>query len=468
MPSGGINCAGRLDLPGNKGVSVHAGPGRSGRPAGLRGPSTTTQDVRTALTAVIVAVALARGVSQGAVTTPPLPFAGLTSAADPTGTSSCREMRQLRPGEMDPVSAARDLAPQTSQPSSVRWARPDRVRDDGELDRWCRGVGPAVVHRPSDPSSYQVPSPPRQRGARNTADPARATPDGLTVVAWNTHVGGGDLDRLIRNLRSGGLTGSPSRHFVLLLQEVYRAGDVVPETADGEVRHAGRIGPDHEDRRSGGVDEVARRHGLHLFYAPSMRNGAVGELGSGPSEDRGNAILSTLPLSELEAVELPVRKQRRVIVAATLSWLGPDGSERRLRVASVHLDHVSSWRRLHRSLGADRAEDVRLLLDTFRGEDRIVVGGDFNSWFGGRREEGIRLMRTHFPRPHDPPDGATLGYRLPLVNSLVDHLFFRVPQEWAATYAVVPDRYGSDHRPLVGWVGPGAPPWESVGLGVGE
>ena len=45
-----------------------------------------------------------------------------------------------------------------------------------------------------------------------------------------------------------------------------------------------------------------------------MRNGRPPQT----DEDRGNAILSTEPLADLTAIELPFEQQRRVAVAATL------------------------------------------------------------------------------------------------------------------------------------------------------
>ena len=63
------------------------------------------------------------------------------------------------------------------------------------------------------------------------------------------------------------------------------------------------------------IVEVADALGLNLRYVPSMRNGA-------DRSDRGNAILSDLPLSHAWAFELPLVLQRRVPVAATLLLAG--------------------------------------------------------------------------------------------------------------------------------------------------
>ena len=74
-------------------------------------------------------------------------------------------------------------------------------------------------------------------------------------------------------------------------------------------RRCGSEGARRLVRSAQPVDVVAfaREAGLSLFYLPSMRNGLGAEDGK---EDRGNAILSTLPLTELRALELPFVRQR--------------------------------------------------------------------------------------------------------------------------------------------------------------
>ena len=56
-----------------------------------------------------------------------------------------------------------------------------------------------------------------------------------------------------------------------------------------------------------------------------------------PAEDRGNAILSTLPLTEPVAVELPGERQRRVVIIAKAASIS---------LAVVHLDALGGTRRL--------------------------------------------------------------------------------------------------------------------------
>ena len=58
------------------------------------------------------------------------------------------------------------------------------------------------------------------------------------------------------------------------------------------------------------VRDIAEQFGLSVAYVPSMRNGPATALSE--REDRGNAILSTEPLLDVRAIELPFGKQRRV------------------------------------------------------------------------------------------------------------------------------------------------------------
>src|SRR5690606_23359321 len=203
---------------------------------------------------------------------------------------------------------------------------------------------------------------------------------------WNIHVGGGDLVRLVADLRAGRLTGGQEvRHFVLLLQEVHRADPFLPSAPPGStvparVEEAPPSGP----RRD--VVETARRLGLALVYVPSMRNGE--------REDRGNAILSTLPLHDLRAIELPYEAQRRVAVAATLGGLTGGGAPWRLQVASAHLDTRSTGGRAWATVGMGRRRQALALADALRGDLPTLVAGDLNTWSLAFLEGALPLLRS--------------------------------------------------------------------------
>ncbi len=295
-----------------------------------------------------------------------------------------------------------------------------------ELEAWCKGVGPAAAYIPPSLSSSSLPS-------------------DLAVVSWNVHAGGGDIDALVRDLREGRLDGQPTEFIVLLLQEAFRSGPLVPADPGSEARSPDRIAEGPELRQPRSIDQVARRTGLHLLYVPSMRNGKVGD----PAEDRGNAILSSTPLEDWEAVELPLERQRRVAVSARMA-LGPGGEGPiTVRIVNLHFDARSPWRRFYRSFGTWRAEQARAMVRRFADDPVVILGGDLNTWFGGRHERAVQVLEGAFPQSGRQLRMATLSSPWILPDLVLDHLFFRLPEGWSASYRIIEDRYGSDHRPVL-------------------
>jgi endonuclease/exonuclease/phosphatase family metal-dependent hydrolase len=171
-----------------------------------------------------------------------------------------------------------------------------------------------------------------------------------------------------------------------------------------------------------------------------MRNGLDADA---PAEDRGNAILSTLPLLAPTALELPFVRQRRVAAFAMLGGLG-DGAP--LWVASVHLDHLVGANRLW-AFGAAgaRSRQARAIAAVLEPQGPFVVGGDFNTWLG-IDEPALREMTRISGQPAQSRD-ATYA-----TGAVLDFLFFRTPGLPRVPYQRAADRYGSDHYPLVGWI----------------
>ena len=323
---------------------------------------------------------------------------------------------------VQPLPACR-VAAGVGQPdpaAAITWSVPVEPRD--VLDGWCAATGPPVVLPAAAPSQLTA------------FDPI----DELVVVSWNLHVGGADLDGLVRRLRAGAFTaGRPVTRFVLLVQEAYRAGPAVPLPAPG-MRFPGAIRPRRQAAGRGIVDD-ARRLGLALYYVPAMRNGAPGET----DEDRGNAILSTEPLTDLAAIELPFERQRRVAAVATVHLRGWVGLPRAIRLASVHLENTASVRRLRVLAQEPRRRQAQALLAMMPREAPILVGGDFNTWFG-------YADRTYKTMAAAVPDiGAT--DRRPTFAGLLrlDHVFSRLPDGWTATATRLAERFGSDHYPIL-------------------
>src|SRR2546423_3874977 len=202
------------------------------------------------------------------------------------------------------------------QRASVVWIGPDDRRDRDALSKWCATLGP-VVYEPTPRSEREHPI------------------DRLAIVSWNTHVGAGDLDRVIAAVRGGSFTGGERLDdVVLLLQEMYRHGDAVPGGSALRSVIPSRIADAMHSRHEHDAWQFAHERGFAVLYAPSMRNGLLAD----DPEDRGNAILSTLPLSSPAVIELPLEHQRRVVAVATITGRTSRDSAWRIRLADVHLD----------------------------------------------------------------------------------------------------------------------------------
>jgi endonuclease/exonuclease/phosphatase family metal-dependent hydrolase len=322
-------------------------------------------------------------------------------------------------GNRAPTSAALEPTCAASNGAGVHWARTAPAREIESLNRWCAGVGP----------------PSRVAAGSSQADPTGP----LAIVSWNTHVGGGDLDAFVDALRSSRLTGgTPVANFVLLLQEAYRADGPVPAELPRGARWASA---EQRSTRNGKArDEIlaaARRLHLNVVYVPSMRNGPPVTA----REDRGNAIVSTLPLTDVTAVELPLERQRRVAIEATVTLRPARGAAVALRLVTVHLTNMVMhhlW--VFSEPGRDR--QARALARVLPHDGPLVIGGDFNTWFGVRDAayrdlaRGMRRADVNDPRPTFGP-------------MRLDHLLFRLPQGWRTTVRRASSRYGSDHYPLV-------------------
>jgi len=330
----------------------------------------------------------------------------------------------LLTGPREAPGACRETASGDAK-ASVRWVTAEE--DASALDAWCAAVGGVVLAGP------------RMPGAQ--AGSAAA----LTVVSWNVRGGAGELEHLLRELRAGELSsGRPVEHFALLLQEAVRVGAAVPEAVGPGARSARAVGAPTDPSRS--IQAVAARAGLFVFYAPSMRNGVKYR------EDRGNAILSTLPLSDPVAIELPYERQRRIAVSARVSIPSGDAGHTSLRLVSAHLDNTSRGIRFWRSFGAGRARQAHALLEALDGEEAVALGADLNTWFGQSDEEAIIILRGRFALPARLPDAATYSPPYGLPQRQTDYLLLRLPDTWEASYRVAPDRQNSDHAPLVGWL----------------
>jgi endonuclease/exonuclease/phosphatase family metal-dependent hydrolase len=311
------------------------------------------------------------------------------------------------------------LLPRHAADDGLTWLAPAASKDLRSLDRWRQSVGPALVVNKSSPAV--------DRAVRQ-----------LIVVSWNIAVGSADVVAFLRDLRERSGADVP---VVLLLQEAYRESADVPVALGSDARFASRLGSsDGPDPHREDIATIAETTGLNVYYAPSMRNGSP--LSS--AEDRGNAILSSAPLTDLTAIELPFERQRRVAIAATVAGVSANGDEWRLRVVSAHLDNVAGPRRFW-VFGSElaRTRQARALVTYLADPGPTVLAGDFNTWFGFSDRAYRETVRA-FPGTVSSDRRATFRGLLRL-----DHVFFRLPEGWRAHSQRGSSRFGSDHFPLI-------------------
>jgi endonuclease/exonuclease/phosphatase family metal-dependent hydrolase len=308
---------------------------------------------------------------------------------------------------------------------SVSWISPSADRDRMKLADWCSVVGP-VLFEPHPAAASGIEGPPVDR---------------VAIVSWNTHVGGGDLGELVARVQAGEFTaGEPFRHVVLLLQEMYRSGEEVPDKPTLRTAIPGRIAIGSHDTHDRDIRRVASARGMAVLYAPSMRNGLVAD----DPEDRGNAILSTIPLSEPAVIELPFERQRRVAAVATIEGRTSVGQSWRLRLANVHLDTALALTR-GGPLRARRRQADALIGELSDAGSPALVAGDLNAWLG-EREPAIEALRRAFP---DAPPAKGPTWIGPFgVRATLDYVFARGELRGIHVQRL-PHRFGSDHFPLL-------------------
>ena len=320
-----------------------------------------------------------------------------------------------------PPQTCRDVVPD-AQPLLL-WISPPATRDRHPLSDWCATVGPVLYYRrpPSDSPAFV---------------------DRLAVVTWNVHVGFGDVRELIHRLQSGRYTGGERiEQFVLLLQEAYRRDGGVPARTSLPLRLPARVGARHLGKRGADIDRFVKDQRLSLLYVPSMRNGGDPDA----PEDRGNAIVSTLPLDSPAVIELPFERQRRATALAVVEGRTRAGSSWRLGVVNVHFDTALALTR-GGPLAARRRQAAALVEAVAAAPDDTVLGGDLNTWLGSR-EPALKVLRRAFP---DGGNRAATTWKGPLgLHASLDHLLARGRARLVRAERL-PDRLGSDHFPVMG------------------
>jgi endonuclease/exonuclease/phosphatase family metal-dependent hydrolase len=279
------------------------------------------------------------------------------------------------------------------------------------LDLWCHSVGRPVL---------------------DSRAPTAGEIAGMRILSWNVNVGAGRLETLLPRLLDE--AAADGLGLTILLQETFRAGDGVPDVYPASLDVPKAIRP---RRPAMDVRDIATKFGLSVAYVPSMRNGPATTLSE--REDRGNAILSTEPLIDVRAIELPFGKQRRIAVTALVA---PRTNGRHgIRVVSTHFD-----------TNGDRAAQAAALSDRLMSltDAPLFVGGDLNSR-GGADDNAVRALASRIPMASC---GTGRTNRWPLrLDVLIpigrlDYIFAGVG-DLVRGCETLRDAYDSDHLPLL-------------------
>ncbi len=327
--------------------------------------------------------------------------------------------------------------------AAMSWYSPASESENRKLEEWCLTLGP--------PEIDSVPS--GGFGALRSVDT-------LVIAVWNTDAGAGHLLEFLRNelgldcRGDGPVLADGSQHFVLLIQEALRRSNEIPDVPQQWVTPPPVKENVHPGERLG-VTDVGRRCGLSYIYLAASRNGL--EARDGMREDKGNAILSTLPLHDFVGIELPFESARRVVPAATVRNTRGDS----LRVASVHLITTPQAFRVLVTANTARERQSRGLLEALRAAENdrgrsaasedppisTAIAGDLNTW--STRETALRLLLREFP---DSPPVLQEPTRGPFPT---DHLLFRTDGSGvgdaflADSYRRIDATYYSDHNPII-------------------
>ena len=314
----------------------------------------------------------------------------------------------------------------------VGWDVLGDVGGRATLDQWCRTVGPPAVQ---------------------AAKPRPAEIRSIAIVSWNMHVGGGNVEGLIKKVRALNGMGGPDVGIVLLLQEAFRSGPAVPANYPRGIAVPNAIRskrPTPDVMATAASLETTLNVPMSAVYVPSMRNGSSVAPPAQPSEleDRGNAVFSTEPLSDIRAIELPFGRQRRVAVMCTIH---PRGAVKRpLRLVSLHLD-----------TNGDRKAQAEALAQMLRplaeGPIPTIAAGDLNSLWGRGDASFKAINRVLQEEPCGTRPTNTWPARLDIVfgwwRGRIDFIFSTFGTldrlGMKRTCQTLPDRSGSDHHPVV-------------------
>ena len=226
------------------------------------------------------------------------------------------------------------------------------------------------------------------------------TAESLQVATWNIHM-------------AVGLDGR---------RDLFRTAQVIRQLGPDLIALQ-EVDNQHRAAQPDDLEQLQLLTGLRLVAGPTMQR---------PTGDYGNALLTRLPVLEVERFDLSVaRREPRGLLIVHLDWQGE-----RLQVAVTHLGLRP----------AERRAQVKRMIGYLETPVRrpLLLMGDLNEWFTWGRP--LRWLRSHFGPFRSP---ATFPSRRPLLR--LDHILADPPQRLGPVQAArTPEaRQASDHLPLV-------------------
>ena len=188
---------------------------------------------------------------------------------------------------------------------------------------------------------------------------------------------------------------------------------------------------DVETIRSGRINEaalLAEKTGMKVYFAKAIdHDGGY----------YGVAILSKYPVSQMKTYKLPTemstKGEPRVLATARISM--PNG--KKILFANTHLDaQKASVNRMLQMAEINRLTDLQTM--------PFILAGDLNARPGSPE---IDLLDTKFIRTC-----VDCAFTIPVVNpkSTIDHIAFpRKSNFKIISHEVIPERYASDHLPVL-------------------
>ncbi len=177
------------------------------------------------------------------------------------------------------------------------------------------------------------------------------------------------------------------------------------------------------------AEEIARRLGMSFFFAKAIDH---------EGGDYGIAILSKYPMTETKVSRLPTeastKGEPRVLATAKITL--PDG--RFIRFGSTHLD--AQKEHINRELQIK--EINRITADE---NLPFIIAGDFNATPGSTV---INLLDQSFTRSCQQCE-----FTIPVIkpNKTIDFIAFTPKSKFSVqSTTVIPERYASDHLPVLG------------------